>query len=277
MVPASDVVQAVDARTVRTPGSHRARRRLRHVGRPRFRRPGRRAARRRSRRRTACSRSSATTTTTATCRRRCRASGSQCSRTSARGSTIRGETLELAGIRFWTRRAADIARVVSGARRDGAPARARSAAPDRSGGARMCRRCCPVTRTAVRSCCLASARSRGAVSGLAGPRSAGQHVDLREPRRRNGLRAGPDQLPAGSRAPDTAPTPDVTPCDEAASVNRQPPRARSARPPGRHGAPPREFAPPACRRCRRRGPARRAAGRSDRHRAPSSRDARSRR
>ena len=45
-----------------------------------------------------------------------------------------------------------------------APARARSAAPQRSRGARTCRRCCRATRTAVRSCCLESARWPAAAS-----------------------------------------------------------------------------------------------------------------
>ena len=128
---------AVDSLNASAPGPDRARRRLRDLGRPRRTSAGRRAAGAACGARTASSPSSATTTTTATCRRRWPRSGiTGAARTSAHGSKIRGERLELAGIRFWTRKAADIARVLQGAARHGHPARARSAAADGSRGAR---------------------------------------------------------------------------------------------------------------------------------------------
>ncbi len=49
--------------------------------------------------------------------------------------TIRDEPLELVGLRFWTKRASDIAAVLRGATGHGHAARARPAAADRSRGA----------------------------------------------------------------------------------------------------------------------------------------------
>ena len=76
--------------------------------------------------------------------------------------SIRGETLTLAGIRFWTRRPEDIARVVKGAQGTSASARARSRAGSLKPPASTCRRCCRVTRMADRSSCPVSARLRAA-------------------------------------------------------------------------------------------------------------------
>ena len=115
--------------------------------------------------------------------------------------TLRGEALELAGIRFWTRRASEIYGVHCETRSDTVlllahdPRRLTEAAklnvpavlvrtyPRRSG------------RSARRRCAC-----EGAFSDTPGTRPAGQHVDLRESRHRDGLRAGENQLPAGSRA-----------------------------------------------------------------------------
>ena len=74
-----------------------------------------RSARRGSTHRTASSASSATTTTTTTCRRHLSARHVQMLKDARTDLGIRGETLSLAGMRFWTRRAADIAPVIKGA------------------------------------------------------------------------------------------------------------------------------------------------------------------
>ena len=89
----------------RAPRPDRPRRRLRDVGRSRITSVRSRSCSRRCRRRTASSRSSATTTTTATCRRRSRRKHIAVLKDARTRVEIRGEALELAGIRFWTRRA----------------------------------------------------------------------------------------------------------------------------------------------------------------------------
>ena len=57
--------------------------------------------------------------TIATCRPRSSSTATKCCATRARRSQIRGEKLDLVGVRFWTRRARDIARLVRGAEVDG--------------------------------------------------------------------------------------------------------------------------------------------------------------
>ena len=83
---------------------------------------------------------------------------------------------------------------------------------------------------------------------LAGLGRREQHVDLRQPRDRNGLRAGADQLPAGSRARHAAArqSSDLTNApafDPPSAIEHQLRRPRDTR-----GAPRRECAPPASRR-----------------------------
>ena len=130
--------------------------------------------------------------------------------------------------------------------------------------------CCRVTRTAVRSCCPASAQSpHRSFRWSPASAGAGQHDDVRQPRRRNGLRAGPDQLPAGSRgadararqppAPDSPTLPRRSPSHEPPAV--EPPAAvehQLESPRDRAGAPRRGCAPTASRPCRRPAPAPRA-------------------
>ncbi len=111
-----------------TAGPDRPRRRLRHVGRSPVRRSRRRRPRSRSPRRTASSASSATTTTITTCRRRSHETACRCSRMRARGSSLSDEPIDLVGIRFWTRRASDIAALLHRRARHYDPAGARSAA-----------------------------------------------------------------------------------------------------------------------------------------------------
>ena len=56
----------------------------------------------------------ATTTTIATCRPLSRSGASRCCKDQRTSLTIRGETVDLAGLRFWTRRPSDLARVLAG-------------------------------------------------------------------------------------------------------------------------------------------------------------------
>ena len=79
--------------------------------------PAAEARARRCRRRTACSASSATTTTIATCRRPWPRRGVEILRDARTRLTIRGEPLDLIGIRYWTTRGRDIATVARGAAR----------------------------------------------------------------------------------------------------------------------------------------------------------------
>lgn len=110
-------------------------------------------------------------------------------------STYAAEPLELAGIRFWTRRVEDVARVLRDAKHNGDSAGARSAAAHRGRRRSMFPRCSPATPTAARWCCRASGRWR---------------ADLREPRGGHGLRASPHQLPPRSRGGDAdAPVADL--------------------------------------------------------------------
>ncbi len=126
-----------------------------------YRRPVGRGARRGSTRRTASSPSSATTTTITTCRRRLsRAACADAEGRANRSRDPRRNAVELAGIRFWTRRRRGHRAGRSAAPRHGDAAGPRSAPPDRSRGAEASRWSCRATRTAARSCCRRSAPSR---------------------------------------------------------------------------------------------------------------------
>ena len=116
--------------------------------------------------------------------------------------TIRHETVDLVGIRFWTKRQADIAALTRGA----APMTILLAHDPRR-----------LTEAAALNIPLVLSGHThggqvvlpvvGAVAAQKFPVVAGlgrrdQHDDVRQPRRGNGLRAGADQLPAGSRGAD---------------------------------------------------------------------------
>ena len=65
--------------------------------------------------------------------------------------------------------------------------------------------CSPVTPTAARWCCPVVGAGRGQkIPGRGRHRPTGRDDDLREPRRRNGLRAGSRELPAGGRGAHAA-------------------------------------------------------------------------
>ena len=100
---------------------------------------------------------------------------------------IRGEQLDLVGVRYWTRRARDIARLIRGAEVDGHPARARPEAPRRSGRAeRAARAVGPHTWRPGRAAGTRRHR-REEVSGRRGRGPSQQHVDLRQPRCGHGV------------------------------------------------------------------------------------------
>ena len=110
--------------------------------------------------------------------------------------TIRHETIDLVGIRFWTKRQADIAALVRGA----APMTVLLAHDPRrlteaaaldvplvlSGHTHGGQVVLPVRRR----------RRRPEISGRRRPRPPREDDDVRQPRRRDDLRAGADQLPA---------------------------------------------------------------------------------
>jgi hypothetical protein len=99
---------------------------------------------------------------------------------------IRGDALEIAGIRFWTRRPADIAKVLRGGRAQCSRRALRPHAwrPGRAAGHRR--------------------GGAGAVPCRRGTGPSRTLVDLRQSGNRNGLRTGADQLPAGSGAHHTS-------------------------------------------------------------------------
>ena len=118
--------------------------------------------------------------------------------------TIRGETIDLVGIRFWTRRQVDIAALT------------RASAPMTILLAHDPRRL--TEAAALNVPLILSGHTHGGqivlpgigaiaaqkfpvVAGLGAPRSDDA---VREPRRRHDLRAGADQLSAGGRAADAA-------------------------------------------------------------------------
>ena len=118
--------------------------------------------------------------------------------------TIRNETVDLVGIRFWTKRPIDIAALVRGA----APMTILLAHDPRR-----------LTEAAALNVPLVLSGHThggqvvlplvGAIAAqkfpvVAGPRPAREDDDVREPRRRNDLRAGADQLSAGGGGPDAA-------------------------------------------------------------------------
>ena len=110
--------------------------------------------------------------------------------------TIRDEKIDLVGLRFWTRRARDIARIVNGAGSTVVllahdPRRLKEAAaldiPLVLSGSHARRPGCASRRR----------RDRGdEIPGRRRHRLARQDVDLRQPRRRNRVRAVPPELPA---------------------------------------------------------------------------------
>ena len=113
--------------------------------------------------------------------------------------TIRGEPLEIAGIRFWTRRVEHIARVLRGATATTVLLAHDPRAAHRGGGAECWRGLLgPHARRAGRA---AGRRrnSRAPVSGRRRRRSAREHVHLRQSRHRHGLPSSPFQLPARNR------------------------------------------------------------------------------
>ena len=121
--------------------------------------------------------------------------------------TVRGERLDIAGIRFWTKTPARHCRRAQGNGRHDHPARARPAAADRSRRSR--RAAGALGPYAWRAGRRARARRdcRPQVPRAGGLRDPRQHVAVCEPRRRNGLRARADQLPAGRRGADPANSP----------------------------------------------------------------------
>ena len=117
---------------------------------------------------------------------------------------IRGDALEIAGIRFWTRRPADIARVLKGA---DDPVLLLAHDPRRLTEAAALNVPAVLSgHTHGGQVVLPGLGARGAraVPRRRGTGPARELVDLRQSRNRNGLRAGANQLPAGSRARHTA-------------------------------------------------------------------------
>ena len=182
---------------------------------------------------------------------------------------IRGERLELAGLRFWTRRPQDIARVL----RESTDTVILLAHDPRR-----------LTEAAALECARRSVRThprrpsrpagrRGAGAHAAFPCSRdwdrGEHVDLREPGNRNRLRPGANQLPAGGRADHVeAALSDLT---NRRPSTRQPPSSISCTASGYAAVLLRQD--PRGQRVRRIAVEhrhRRAAGRSARRRAPRS-------
>ena len=126
---------------------------------------------------------------------------------SADALTIKGERLDLAGIRFWTRRLREIAGVLSGT---GGTTVLLAHDPRRlvEAAALDVQLVLSATRTADRWSCPASVPvARTKVSGARRLRDPREHDDVRQPRRGNGLRAGADQLPAGCRGADASQQP----------------------------------------------------------------------
>ena len=118
---------------------------------------------------------------------------------------IRGEALEIAGIRFWTRRPADIAR----GHRTGADDPVLLLAHD----PRRLTEAAALDVPAVLSGHThggqvvlpgLGAVARAQVPGRRRDSASARNVDLRQPWNRHGLRAGANQLSAGSRARHTA-------------------------------------------------------------------------
>ena len=114
--------------------------------------------------------------------------------------TIRNEPIDLVGIRFWTQARAPTSRALA-ARRDGHvdPARARSAAPREAAALKI-----PLVLSGHTHGGQVVLPVVGAIAAQKFPVIAGlgrrrDDDDVRQPRRRNDLRAGADQLSAGSR------------------------------------------------------------------------------
>ena len=187
---------------------------------------------RRCRRRTASSASSAITTTITTCRRRSARNGVQMLKDArTRLDDQRRDDRSRRHPLLDQARRSTSPHSLRGARRHDDPARARSAPADRSGGARHSARALrPHARRTGRAAGRRR-RRRAEISRRRRPRPPRPDDDVRQPRRRNGLRAGADQLSAGSRGADAA----------ALLERRRRPRARrtarSSRPPrSRHAS-----------------------------------------
>ncbi len=117
---------------------------------------------------------------------------------------IRGDALEIAGIRFWTRRPADIASVLKGA---DDPVLLLAHDPRRLTEAAALNVPAVLVRSHARRPGRATRCRRGRPHALPHRRGAGparELVDLRESGNRDGLRAGANQLPAGSGPRHTA-------------------------------------------------------------------------
>ena len=124
---------------------------------------------------------------------------SWCCRDARTQIDVRGEALDLAGMRYWTHKMPDIARVVRGASPTLDPARAHAEAPHRGGGAfgtAAPQR--PYARWPDRPARNRRHR-RPRVPAHRRRRAPRQHDRVRKSRRGNGLCAGPSQLPARSR------------------------------------------------------------------------------
>ena len=118
--------------------------------------------------------------------------------------TINGEGVELAGIRFWTRRPADIAPSCAA---PPAPVVLLAHDPRRLTEAAALK--IPLVLSGHTHGGQVVLPGLGAIAAQKFPVVAGigrrrTNRDVRQPRRRDGLRAGPNQLPAGSRRADAA-------------------------------------------------------------------------
>ena len=110
--------------------------------------------------------------------------------------TIGRETLELAGIRFWTKRAVDIAAVLRGA---AGPLVLLAHDPRRLTEAAALERAARPLGAHARWSGRPSGRGRRGgqkIPGRGRHGAARTHNDVREPRHRHGVRAGTNQLPA---------------------------------------------------------------------------------
>ncbi len=157
------------------------------------------------RRRTACSASSATTTTIGDMPAAMANRGVEILKDARTRLTVRGEALDLIGLRYWTTRGRDIASVARGAAKASIllahnPSRLKEAAAlslplmlsgHTHGG-----------QIVLPGFGAVAARNFPIISGVGGTRP---HHGIRKSRRRNCLRADSDQLPARGRAPH-APT-----------------------------------------------------------------------
>ena len=167
--------------------------------------PGRRGAGAAVAPRTASSPSSAITMTTTTCPRRSRRTASRSSRTRARISRSTARASSSPASAIWTRRPVDIAAVVRGAT---GPVILLAHDPRRLTEAAALN--IPLVLSGHTHGGQVVLPGLGAIAAQKFPVVAGvgrlqTDRDVRESRRRDGVRAGADQLPAGSRGAHVAP------------------------------------------------------------------------